>query len=52
MMKLFAIHSNLTVVTCYDSTVSQDTLGTEESSLVVRCPDFRGCNVHKKGGEM
>ena len=23
-----------------------DTLGTEES---VRCPDFRGCNVHKQG---
>ena len=25
-----------------------DTLGTEVSSLV-RCPDFRGCNVHKQG---
>ena len=25
-----------------------DTLGTEVS-LLVRCPDFRGCNVHKQG---
>ena len=26
-----------------------DTLGTEEASLVMRCPDFRGCNFHKQG---
>ena len=24
-------------------------LGQKEVSLLVRCPDFRGCNVHKQG---
>ena len=23
-------------------------LGTEEESILVRCPDFRGCNVHNR----
>ena len=24
-------------------------LGQEKVSLLVRCPDFRGCNVYKQG---
>ena len=24
-------------------------LGQKKVSLLVRCPDFRGCNVHKQG---
>ena len=26
-----------------------DTLGRTKVSILVRCPDFRGCNVHKQG---
>ena len=31
------------------SGTNPDPLGTEEIVLIVRCPDFRGCNVHKQG---
>ena len=27
----------------------QTPLGQKKVSLLVRCPDFRGCNVHKQG---
>ena len=47
-------HSHLTIVrhciTQYSGTsLIRTPLGQKKVSLLVRCPDFRGCNVHKQG---
>ena len=44
MYMYLSLHSNYS-----GTSLIRTSLGQKKVSLLVRCPDFRGCNVHKQG---